>query len=131
MDEQNPQPAVPPPAAPPVPAAAPAPPAGAVATVEQLTDALRDVFDPEIPINIVDLGLLYKLELKERRAAVEMTLTTPMCPLADQIRDRVLEVMKQQPGVTDAEVKLVYDPPWNKERMTFEGKLQAAMLGIM
>jgi len=110
---------------------APAPSNGAVATPDEMRDALKDVFDPEIPINIVDLGLIYKLEEKEGNVDIEMTLTSPHCPVADQLKARVTEVVTKCKGVKAININLVYQPPWSKEKMTFEGKLQASMLGIM
>ncbi len=98
---------------------------------EALREALKEVFDPEIPINIVDLGLIYKLEDKEGKVEIEMTLTSPHCPVADQLKARVNEVLTKQKDVKAVNVELVYNPPWTKEKMTFEGKLQASMLGIM
>ena len=103
----------------------------ASATVDELRNALKDVFDPEIPINIVDLGLVYKLEERDGQVNLDMTLTTPLCPLASQIKERVADVLAGVKGVKSVNVNLVFDPPWSKERMTFEGKLQAAMLGFM
>ena len=112
------------------PGAAPAS-SGAVATNEEMRDAMKEIFDPEIPINIVDLGLIYKLEEKEGTINVEMTLTSPHCPVADQLKARVNEVLTKQKGVKAVNVNIVFIPPWTKEMLTFEGKLQASMLGIM
>ena len=124
-----------PPSTAPASPSAPANPApassGAVATADEIRDALKDVFDPEIPINIVDLGLIYKLEEKDGQVEVEMTLTSPHCPVGDQLKARVTEVATKCKGVKGVNVNLVYQPPWTKEKMTFEGKLQASMLGIM
>jgi len=100
-------------------------------TVDELREALKEVFDPEIPINIVDLGLVYKLEEQDGQVNLEMTLTTPLCPLAGQIKARAAEVLAGVKGVKSVNVNLIFDPPWSKERMTFEGKLQASMLGFM
>jgi metal-sulfur cluster biosynthetic enzyme len=104
---------------------------GPVATADEIRDALKDVFDPEIPINIVDLGLIYKLEEKDGQVEVEMTLTSPHCPVGDQLKARVTEIATKCKGIKGVNVNLVYQPPWTKEKMTFEGKLQASMLGIM
>lgn len=138
MNQQNANPPAPAPntAAAPAPATPPAAAAttagtGPTATPEEMKEALKEVFDPEIPINIVDLGLIYKLEEKEGKVDVEMTLTSPHCPVADQLKARVTEVVMRQKGVTGCNVELVYNPPWTKEKLTFEGKLQASMLGIM
>jgi metal-sulfur cluster biosynthetic enzyme len=127
-------PAAPTTSAPPAPAdaAAPAPSGdGSVATPDEMREALKEVFDPEIPINIVDLGLIYKLEEKAGAVDVEMTLTSPHCPVADQLKARVTEVVTKCKGVKTININLVYQPMWTKEKMTFEGKLQASMLGIM
>jgi metal-sulfur cluster biosynthetic enzyme len=114
--------------------AATTPPAaadGSKATVDEMREAMKEIFDPEIPINIVDLGLIYKLEETEGKVAVDMTLTSPHCPVADQLKARVNEVVSKQKGVSAVNVTMVFEPPWTKEKMTFEGKLQASMLGIM
>jgi metal-sulfur cluster biosynthetic enzyme len=112
-------------------AAAPAPSNGAVATKDEMMDAMKEIFDPEIPINIVDLGLIYGLNEKEGAVDVQMTLTSPHCPVGDQLKARVSEVLMKTKGVKAVNVNLVFDPPWSKEKLTFEGKLQASMLGIM
>jgi len=115
-----------------VPAPAPVAAAGgAVATHDEMLDSMKEIFDPEIPINIVDLGLIYKLEEKEGNVDVEMTLTSPHCPVADQLKARVNEVVTKQKGIKAVNVNIVFTPPWTKEKMTFDGKLQASMLGIM
>lgn len=131
------------PATPPAPTAAPtaAPAAstpttapassGDIATQEEMRDAMKEIFDPEIPINIVDLGLIYKLDEKEGNVNVEMTLTSPHCPVGDELKARVNGVITKQKGVKSVNVNIVFVPPWTKEMLTFEGKLQASMLGIM
>jgi metal-sulfur cluster biosynthetic enzyme len=112
---------------------APAAPAsgGAVATIDEMKEAMKDIYDPEIPINIVDLGLIYGMAETGGSVDVKMTLTSPHCPVADQLKARVVEVVGKQKGVSAVNVNMVFDPPWTKEKMTFEGKLQASMLGIM
>ena len=104
---------------------------GSVATPEEMREALKEVFDPEIPINIVDLGLIYRMDEKAGQIDIEMTLTSPHCPVGDQLKARVNEVVTRCKGVKAVNINLVYLPPWSKEKMTFEGKLQASMLGIM
>ena len=128
----NPSPAAPA-AATPAPAAPATSPAsgGDIATNEEMRDAMKEIFDPEIPINIVDLGLIYKLEEKNGDVAVEMTLTSPHCPVGDELKARVNGVLVKQKGVKSVNVNIVFVPPWTKEMLTFEGKLQASMLGIM
>ena len=139
--------AVPPAAHPPAPAAPleatplvvqpnlPAPPAvtGPVTkpSAEQLREALKEVYDPEIPINVVDLGLIYKLEERDGVVEIEMTLTSPHCPIGDQIAAQVRETIRAQPGITAVNVKLTFDPLWTKELITADGRLQASMLGLM
>ena len=113
------------------PPTAPAAPDASKATIDEMREAMKEIFDPEIPINIVDLGLIYKLDEADGKVAVEMTLTSPHCPVGDQLKARVNEVVTKQKGVTAVNVNLVFEPPWSKEKMTFEGKLQASMLGIM
>ena len=95
----------------------------------RLVEALRTVYDPEIPVNIYDLGLIYRLEVDERGVVlVEMTLTAPACPVAGMMPGMVEGAVRQVPGVTDVQVELVWDPPWTQERMTEEAQLQ---LGLM
>lgn len=110
---------------------APAISKGDTTTPDEMREAMKEIFDPEIPINIVDLGLIYKLDDSAGKVSVEMTLTSPHCPVGDQLKARVGEVLMKQKGVSAVDVKLVFDPPWSKEKLTFEGKLQASMLGIM
>ncbi|MCZ7645540.1 MAG: iron-sulfur cluster assembly protein [Planctomycetota bacterium] len=102
-----------------------------MATVDEMRESLREIFDPEIPINIFDLGLIYKIEQPEEgKVDVEMTLTNPACPVGDQLTSKVREAIGKLNGVSSVNVKLVWEPPWNKEKMTFEGKLQFNMLGF-
>jgi FeS assembly SUF system protein len=96
---------------------------------ERLVEALRTVHDPEIPVNIYDLGLIYRLDVDEQGVAtVEMTLTAPACPVAGTLPHEVGRVIDAVPGVTDATVRLVWDPPWTQERMSEEALLQLGML---
>ncbi|MBE7467410.1 MAG: DUF59 domain-containing protein [Planctomycetes bacterium] len=100
-------------------------------TVDEMRDALREVFDPEIPINILDLGLIYDLEQAQPgHVQVKMTLTNPACPVGDQLTAKVKEAVGKLNGVEKVDVNLVWDPPWNKDKMTFEGKLQFNLLGF-
>ena len=96
---------------------------------ERLIDALRTVHDPEIPVNIYDLGLIYRLDVDEQGVVlVEMTLTAPACPVAGTLPGEVGRVVKAVPGVTDASVRLVWNPPWTQDRMSEEALLQLGML---
>jgi FeS assembly SUF system protein len=93
--------------------------------------ALRGVHDPEIPVNIHDLGLIYKLDVDERgRVEVEMTLTTPNCPVAELIPVQVKKAIEGVPGVTSAHVALTWTPPWTAERMTDDARMTLDMMGI-
>jgi probable FeS assembly SUF system protein SufT len=118
--------------------AAPTPEADAAAAADgppdegRLWEALKQVYDPEIPVNIVDLGLVYNLVVDTHgeayRVNVDMTLTAPGCGMgpviADDAKQRVLGV----PGVADAEINLVWDPPWNQEMISEEGKMQLGLI---
>jgi len=95
----------------------------------EVIDALKQVYDPEIPVNIYDLGLIYALELDQQgEVDIRMTLTAPGCPVAQTFPGTVENAVKSVPGVTDARVKLVWDPPWGRERMSEEALLQLGML---
>ncbi len=94
-----------------------------------IVEALKQVHDPEIPVNIYDLGLIYDIDLDdEGKAAIRMTLTAPACPVAGTLPGQVEQAAKAVEGVSDATVELVWDPPWSQERMSEEARLQ---LGLM
>ncbi|TMJ13041.1 MAG: SUF system Fe-S cluster assembly protein [Alphaproteobacteria bacterium] len=96
---------------------------------EAVIDALKEIYDPEIPVNIYDLGLIYDVEITpEHHARVKMTLTTPHCPVAESMPGEVELRVGAVPGVGDAEVELVWDPPWDPQKMTDEAKLELGML---
>ena len=91
--------------------------------------ALRMVHDPEIPVNIYDLGLIYDLKIDDdHKVFVEMTLTAPNCPMADQLVEDVNDAVKDTPGVTDVAVKLVFEPEWDKSRRSEEAMLELGLL---
>jgi FeS assembly SUF system protein len=90
--------------------------------------ALKEIYDPEIPVNIYDLGLIYGVEVSGGHALVTMTLTTPHCPVAESMPGEVELRVGSVPGVGDAEVTLVWDPPWGPENMTDEARLELGML---
>jgi FeS assembly SUF system protein len=97
--------------------------------LEPVLDALKTVRDPEIPINLVDLGLIYELVVKQGGIVfVEMTLTTPACPVAQSMPGEVEAAIRAVPGVNEARVKLVWSPPWDRDRMSEEAKLELGML---
>ena len=84
---------------------------------EQVTEALREVFDPELGMSVVDLGLIYGIEVAGGGVRVEMTLTTQGCPLHDAMTEWVRQAVATVPGVADVEVVLTFEPPWTPERM--------------
>jgi FeS assembly SUF system protein len=99
------------------------------ALVERVLEAMKTVRDPEIPVNLVDLGLIYELIAnKDGIVYIEMTLTTPSCPVAGALPGQVRDAVAEVEGVNDVRVKLVWSPPWDKERMSEEAKLE---LGLM
>ena len=94
-----------------------------------IVEALKEIYDPEIPVNIYDLGLIYGVEVTDDgHAAVTMTLTTPHCPVAESMPGEVELRVGSVPGVGNAEVNLVWDPPWDPSKMTDEAKLELGML---
>jgi len=97
--------------------------------LEDVLEALKTVRDPEIPVNLVDLGLIYELIAnKEGVVYVEMTLTTPHCPVAGALPGQVRDAVSEVEGVNDVRVKLVWSPPWDKDRMSEEAKLELGLL---
>ena len=95
---------------------------------EAVIAALKDIYDPEIPVNIYDLGLIYNVEINEGHVMVTMTLTTPHCPVAESMPAEVELRVGAVPGVGDAEVNLVWDPPWSPQNMSDEARLELGML---
>jgi FeS assembly SUF system protein len=96
---------------------------------EKVIDAIRTVFDPEIPVNIYDLGLIYDIHVSpENRVHVKMTLTAPGCPVAGSLPIEVERRIENVPEVTSAEVELVWDPPWTRDRMSEAALLELGML---
>lgn len=95
---------------------------------DRVVAALRDIFDPEIPVNIYDLGLIYNIEIDEGHVVVTMTLTTPHCPVAESMPGEVELRVMSVPGVATAEVNLVWTPPWDPQKMSDEAKLELGML---
>ena len=95
---------------------------------EAVVAALKDIYDPEIPVNIYDLGLIYNVEIDEGHVLVTMTLTTPHCPVAESMPGEVELRVSSVPGIRDAEVNLVWDPPWDPAKMSDEARLELGML---
>src|ERR1700681_4903610 len=99
------------------------------ALMAPVLDALKTVQDPEIPVNLVELGLIYELIVKKGGIVyVEMTLTTPACPVAASMPGEVETAIRSVPGVDDVRVKLVWSPPWGPDRMSEEARLELGML---
>jgi FeS assembly SUF system protein len=95
----------------------------------RVVDALRTVFDPEIPVNIYDLGLIYALDVgSDGHVAIDMTLTAPGCPVAQTFPGVVADAVRGVEGVTDVAVELVWEPPWSREKMSEAARLQLGML---
>jgi len=95
----------------------------------RITDAIRAVYDPELPVNVYDLGLIYDLETTQDGAVrIAMTLTAPACPVAGTLPGEVERAVSQVPGVSSARVELVWDPPWSAERMSEAAKLELGLL---
>lgn len=94
-----------------------------------IIEVLKGIYDPEIPVNIYDLGLIYTIDINPQGfVKVEMTLTTPGCPVAQTFPSMVENVVNNVPGVSEATVELVWDPPWTTEKMSEAAKLQLNIL---
>jgi len=91
--------------------------------------ALRQVFDPEISVNIYDLGLIYDIDIDDdQKVFIKMTMTAPNCPMADELFMQVNEAVRDVPGVTDCAVEVVFDPPWDKSRMSEDALVELGLL---
>jgi FeS assembly SUF system protein len=98
------------------------------AITDQLIEKLKTVYDPEIPVDIYELGLIYKVDVSdEKDVAIDMTLTAPGCPVAGEMPGWVEDAVLSIPGIKSAKVDLVFDPPWDPSRMSDEAKLQLNM----
>ncbi len=91
-------------------------------TREAVVEALRDVFDPEIPVNVYDLGLVYEIQVDKGKVYVQMTLTAPGCGMGPHIAQQAEWRIAEVDGVEDVEVEMVFDPPWTPEMVTEDGK---------
>src|SRR5579872_1812391 len=92
---------------------------------EQVLKALRSVYDPEIPVNIVDLGLIYEIAIEpDGEARIRMTLTAPSCPVAGTLPGQVETAARAVPGITGVKMELVWDPPWDRNRMSDAAKME-------
>ncbi len=98
-------------------------------TEKRLVGVLKSIYDPEIPVNIYDLGLIYSIEVDEEGIAhIRMTLTAPNCPMADELLEEVTYKVAGTKGVKDADIKLVFNPPWDKSMLSEEAKLELGFL---
>ena len=93
---------------------------------EKIITEIKKIYDPEIPVNIYELGLIYKIEVNEenKKVIIEMTLTSPNCPVAESLPNSVKENILKIEGINDVDLKLVWDPPWTKEKMSEAAKLE-------
>ena len=92
---------------------------------EKIIEEIRKIYDPELPVNIYELGLIYDIKVKDEKfAIIKMTLTTPNCPVAESLPNEVKEGAMQVEGIEDVDLELVWDPPWNKDMMSDAAKLE-------
>ncbi|MBH8597731.1 MULTISPECIES: metal-sulfur cluster assembly factor [unclassified Thermoactinomyces] len=91
-------------------------------TKEEIIERLKDVYDPELGINVVDLGLIYDVDIKDNQVFIKMTLTTPGCPLHDTLSNGVKTALSLHPAIQSVEVEVVWDPPWTPEKISPEAK---------
>ena len=90
---------------------------------DKIINEIRKIYDPELPVNIYELGLIYDIQVKGKKAEIKMTLTTPNCPVAESLPKEVKEGVMQVDGIEDVDLELVWDPPWNKDMMSEAAKL--------
>ena len=92
---------------------------------EKVINEIKKIYDPEIPVNIYELGLIYKIEISnENKVNVDMTLTSPNCPVAESLPKQVKDIIMKVEGVSDVDLKLVWEPPWDKDKMSEAAKLE-------
>ena len=90
----------------------------------KIIDEIKKIYDPELPVNIYELGLIYDIKVNGSKAEIKMTLTTPNCPVAESLPKEVKEGAMQVEGIEDVNLELVWDPPWNKDMMSDAAKLE-------
>ena len=93
-------------------------------TKDKIINEIRKIYDPELPVNIYDLGLIYDIKVDGKKADIKMTLTTPNCPVAESLPKEVKDGVMQVEGIEDVDLQLVWDPPWNKDMMSEAAKLE-------
>ena len=92
--------------------------------IEQVIAEIRKIYDPEIPVNIYELGLIYDVKVKDDKAKIIMTLTTPNCPVAESLPKEVKDSAMQVEGIEEVDLDLVFEPPWDKSMMSEAAKLE-------
>ncbi len=93
-------------------------------TKEKIVEEIKKIYDPELPVNIYDLGLVYDIQVKEKKAIIKMTLTSPNCPVAESLPKEVKDGAMQVDEIEDVDLELVWDPPWTKDMMSEAAKLE-------
>ena len=91
---------------------------------EKIITEIKKIYDPEIPVNIYELGLIYDISVKDKDVSIKMTLTSPNCPVAESLPKSVKDSVLKIDGVSEVDLKLVWDPPWSKEKMSETAKLE-------
>jgi len=92
---------------------------------DKIIKEIKKIYDPEIPVNIYELGLIYKIEIdKKKNVYIDMTLTSPNCPVAESLPNQVKENIMKMEGVSDVKLNLVWEPPWDKDKMSESAKLE-------
>ena len=91
---------------------------------DKIIAEIRKIYDPELPVNIYELGLIYDVQVDDKKAKIKMTLTTPNCPVAESLPNEVKEGVMQVEGIENVDLELVWDPPWNKDMMSEAAKLE-------
>ena len=102
-----------------------------MATEKDVRSNLEECYDPHIPINIVDLGLIYGIEVEGDKVEIQMTLTTPSCPMAGQLSEQARQKVLELDDVEEVEIEMVFDPPWSKDMISEEAMQELADLGFM
>ena len=92
--------------------------------MDKIVEKLKSVYDPEIPVDIYELGLIYDVRINEKKVSMDMTLTSPHCPVAESLPMEVKRSVEKIPDIEEVEVKIVWDPPWDKTKMSESAKLE-------
>ena len=95
---------------------------------EKIIDEIKKIYDPELPVNIYELGLIYDVQVNEKKAKIKMTLTTPNCPVAESLPQEVKEKVSSINLVNEVEIEMTFEPPWSKDLMSEEAKLELGLL---